>query len=84
MGKSLMGPDDTVFFLGDFIFKGGMDICMAHRAEDADPNVPWNFCGHVHQHYKVKRLNENSLIIDRSVAKRTKTPLSYVYKPHYS
>jgi calcineurin-like phosphoesterase family protein len=40
---------------------------MTHRAEDADPNVPWNFCGHVHQHYKVKRLNEKSLIVNLSV-----------------
>jgi len=105
-------PDDTVFFLGDFIFKGGKeggvekyryfekrlnckfifikgnhdrhnslntiiskryihygskDICMTHRAEDADPNVPWNFCGHVHEKYKVKRLNENSLIVNLCV-----------------
>ncbi len=24
---------------------------MTHRAEDADTNVPWNFCGHVHEKY---------------------------------
>jgi calcineurin-like phosphoesterase family protein len=105
-------PEDTVFFLGDFIFKGGKeggeekyrhfekrlngkfifikgnhdrhnslntiiskvyihygskDICMTHRAEDADPNVPWNFCGHVHEKYKIKRLNENSIIVNLCV-----------------
>ena len=105
-------PDDTVFFLGDFIFKGGNEggvhrfrifekrlngkfifirgnhdnnnslktiiekmylyygknkICMTHRPEDADPNVPLNFCGHVHDKYKIKRLNESSLIINFSV-----------------
>lgn len=105
-------PEDTVFFLGDFIFKGGKeggeeryreferklngkfifikgnhdrnnslrtiidkvyihygskDICMTHRAEDADPNVPWNFCGHVHEKYKVKRLNEKSLVVNLCV-----------------
>ena len=105
-------PDDTVFFLGDFIFKGGKeggvekyrqfekrlngkfifikgnhdrhnslntiiskiyihygfkDICMTHRVEDADPNVPWNFCGYVHEKYKVKRLNENSIIVNLCV-----------------
>ena len=105
-------PEDTVFFLGDFIFKGGKeggeeryrefekklngkfifikgnhdrnnslrtiidkvyihygskDICMTHRAEDADPNVPWNFCGHVHEKYKVKRLNDKSLVVNLCV-----------------
>ncbi|MBU1912869.1 MAG: hypothetical protein KKB22_04980, partial [Candidatus Omnitrophica bacterium] len=25
------------------------------------------YCGHVHQHYKVKRLNEKSLIVNLSV-----------------
>ena len=40
---------------------------MTHRAEDADPNVPWNFCGHVHEKYKVKRLNENSIIVNLCV-----------------
>jgi len=104
--------EDTVFFLGDFIFKGGKeggeeryrefekklkgkfifikgnhdrnnslrtiitkmyihygakDICMMHRAEDADPNVPWNFCGHVHEKYKVKRLNDKSLVVNLCV-----------------
>jgi len=115
-------PDDTVFFLGDFIFKGGneggvekyrqfekrlngkyifikgnhdrnnslrtiitkmyihyggKDICMAHRAEDADLNVPWNFCGHVHEKYKVKRLNENSLIVNLSVEVWNYYPVSF-------
>ena len=105
-------PEDTVFFLGDFIFKGGKEggiekyrlfekrlngkfifirgnhdnnnslktiitkmyiyygaktICMTHRPEDADPSVPLNLCGHVHGRYKVKRLSENSLIVNLSV-----------------
>jgi len=105
-------PDDTVFFLGDFIFKGGKEggvdryrlfekrlngkyifirgnhdnnnslktiiekmylyygknkICMTHRPEDADPGVPLNFCGHVHEKYKIKRLGEDSLVINFSV-----------------
>jgi len=40
---------------------------MTHRTEDADPNVPWNFCGHVHEKYKVKRLNEKSIIVNLCV-----------------
>ena len=105
-------PDDTVFFLGDFIFKGGneggehryrifekrlngkfifirgnhdnnnslktvitkmylhygsKDICMTHNPEHTDPCVPLNLCGHVHEEYKIKRLNEKSLIINLSV-----------------
>lgn len=115
-------PEDTVFFLGDFIFKGGKeggeeryrefekklngkfifikgnhdrnnslrtiitrmyihygakDICMTHRPENADPDVPWNFCGHVHQHYKVKRLNEKSLIVNLSVEVWNYYPVSF-------
>jgi len=115
-------PDDTVFFLGDFIFKGGKeggeekyrqfekklngkfifikgnhdrnnslrtiitkmylhygakDICMTHRPEHADPDVPWNFCGHVHQRYKIKRLNENSLIVNLSVEVWNYYPVSF-------
>lgn len=99
-------PKDTVFFLGDFIFKGGKyqtfenrlngkfiflqgnhdndrsmktiitkmylyygrkNICMTHRPEHADPAVPLNLCGHVHERYKVKRLSEDSLIVNLSV-----------------
>ncbi len=115
-------PEDTVFFLGDFIFKGGKeggeeryreferklngkfifikgnhdrnnslktiitkmyihygakDICMTHRPENADPDVPLNFCGHVHQHYKVKRLNDKSLIVNLSVEAWNYYPVSF-------
>ena len=50
---------------------------MTHRAEDADPNVPWNFCGHVHEKYKVKRLNENSLIVNLCVEVWNYYPVSF-------
>ena len=115
-------PEDTVFSLGDFIFKGGKeggeeryreferklngkfifikgnhdrnnslrtiidkvyihygskDICMAHRPENADPDVPINLCGHVHQHYKVKRLNDKSLIVNLSVDVWNYYPVSF-------
>ena len=115
-------PEDTVFFLGDFVFKGGReggieryrlfekrlngkfifikgnhdrnnslraiitkmyirygakDICMTHRPENADPNVPLNFCGHVHEKYKVRRLNENSLIVNLCVEVWDYYPVSY-------
>ncbi len=101
-------PGDAVFFLGDFVSKGGnkmvselenklngkfifiqgnhdnsnslktsitkmylyygsKNICMAHRPEHADPSVPLNLCGHGHERYKVKRLNEDSLIANVSV-----------------
>ncbi len=115
-------PDDTVFFLGDFIFKGGSeggvekyrlfekrlngkfifiqgnhdrnnslrtiitkmyihygakDICVTHRPENADPNVVWNFCGHVHERYKVRRLNENSLIVNLCVEVWNYYPASF-------
>ena len=29
--------------------------------------MPWNFCGHVHEKYGVKRLNENSIIVNLCV-----------------
>ena len=50
-----------------YLYYGGKDICMTHNPEHADPSVPFNFCGHVHEKYKIKRLNENSLIINFSV-----------------
>ena len=50
---------------------------MTHRPENADPDVPWNFCGHVHQHYKVKRLNEKSLIVNLSVEVWNYYPVSF-------
>ena len=50
---------------------------MTHRAEDADPNVSWNFCGHVHERYKVKRLNEDSLIVNLSVEVWNYYPASF-------
>ncbi len=50
---------------------------MTHRAEDADPGVPWNFCGHVHERYKVKRLNENSLIVNLCVEVWNYYPVSF-------
>ena len=31
------------------------------KPEDADPSVPLNLCGHVHERYKVKRFTEDSL-----------------------
>jgi calcineurin-like phosphoesterase family protein len=60
-----------------YIHYGAKDICMTHRAEDADPNVPWNFCGHVHEKYKVKRLNENSLIVNLCVEVWNYYPVSF-------
>lgn len=115
-------PEDTVFFLGDFIFKGGKEggvekyllfekrlngkfifiegnhdnnnslktiitkmyihygsktICMTHRPEHADPSVPLNFCGHVHDKYKIKRLSDDSLIINFSVDVWNYYPVSF-------
>jgi len=40
---------------------------MTHRPEHADSDVPLNFCGHVHQRYKVRRINDKSLIVNLSV-----------------
>ncbi len=50
-----------------YIHYGAKNICMTHRPENADPNAAWNFCGHVHERYKVRRLNENSLIVNLCV-----------------
>ena len=114
--------EDTVFFLGDFIFKGGKEggvekyrlfekrlngkfifiqgnhdrnnslktiitrmyiyygsknICMTHRPDHADPNVPLNFCGHVHERWKVRRLNKESLMINFSVDVWKYYPVSF-------
>jgi calcineurin-like phosphoesterase family protein len=60
-----------------YIHYDAKDICMTHRAENADPGVPWNFCGHVHEKYKVKRLNENSLIVNLCVEVWNYYPVSF-------
>ncbi len=115
-------PGDTVFFLGDFIFKGGKEggvekyrlfekrlngkfifiqgnhdrnnslrtiiqkmyiyygsknICLTHKPEHADPKVPLNLCGHVHNRYKVRRLNKGSLIVNLSVEMWNYYPVSF-------
>ncbi|MFH1772616.1 MAG: hypothetical protein ABH872_07365, partial [Candidatus Omnitrophota bacterium] len=36
-----------------------------------------NFCGHVHQRYKIKRLNEKSLIVNLSVEVWNYYPVSF-------
>ena len=50
---------------------------MTHRPEHADPHVPLNFCGHVHDRYKIKRLSEDSLIINFSVDVWNYYPVSF-------
>ena len=91
-------PEDTVFFLGDFIFiqgnhdnnnslktiitkmyiyYGSKTICMTHKPEHADPKVPLNFCGHVHDRYKIKRLSDDSLIVNFSVDVWNYYPVSF-------
>ena len=55
---------------------------MMHKPEDTDPAAPWNFCGHVHQHYKVKRLNKDSLIVNLSVGNQYKGSSYQVITPN--
>ena len=50
---------------------------MTHRPEHADPFVPLNFCGHVHGRYKVKRLSDDSLIINFPVDVWNYYPVSF-------
>ena len=50
---------------------------MTHWPENADPNAPLNFCGHVHRHYKVRRLNDKSLIVNLSVEVWNYYPVSF-------
>jgi calcineurin-like phosphoesterase family protein len=60
-----------------YIYYGSKNICMTHRPENADPGVPLNFCGHVHEKYKVRRLNENSLIVNMGIDVWNFYPVSY-------
>ena len=50
---------------------------MTHRPENADPDVPLNRCGHVPEKDKVRRLNENSLIVNLCVEVWDYYPVSY-------
>ncbi len=46
---------------------GGYRICLVHDPKYADPNVPLNFVGHVHNLWKIKRLNEKSIMVNVGV-----------------
>lgn len=60
-----------------YIYYDSKNICMTHNPKNADSNVPINLCGHVHQRYKIKRLNENSLIVNVSVDVWDYYPVSF-------
>lgn len=50
-----------------YIKHGGYRMCMIHNPDHADPTVPINICGHVHHHWKFKKLNEHSDLINVGV-----------------
>jgi calcineurin-like phosphoesterase family protein len=56
---------------------GGQRICLVHNPLHADSTYPLNFVGHVHEKWKIKRLNENSIMVNVGVDVWNFKPVSY-------
>lgn len=50
-----------------YLLHGGKNICVVHNPTQADHKCELNICGHVHNDWKVKRLNDKSIIINVGV-----------------
>lgn len=60
--NSLKTPIERVY-----IRYGGMRICIVHNPIHADHHCELNLVGHVHTQWKVKRLNEKSIMVNVGV-----------------
>lgn len=60
-----------------YIKFGGRRMCMIHNPFHADPQVEINLCGHVHEKWKFRKLNENSDLINVGVDVWNFFPISF-------
>lgn len=60
-----------------YIKHGGRRMCMIHNPIHADPQVEINLCGHVHEKWKFRKLNENSDLINVGVDVWDFMPISF-------
>lgn len=56
---------------------GGKRICLNHFPNYADPFCEWNFTAHVHLLWKIKRLNENSIMVNIGIDQWGYKPASF-------
>jgi calcineurin-like phosphoesterase family protein len=56
---------------------GNDTFFIVHNPIHANPNVPINLCGHVHEKYKIRKLNENSIIYNVGVDVQNFRPVSF-------
>ena len=56
---------------------GGKRICVVHNPKYSDPYCELNFTAHVHLNWKIKRLNEKSIMINIGVDQWNYFPVTY-------
>ena len=56
---------------------GGQRIFLVHNPKFAKKEFKLNFCGHLHEKYKFKRLNEHSIIVNLSVERWRYFPVDF-------
>jgi calcineurin-like phosphoesterase family protein len=67
---------DTII-LNTTIELGGKKIFMCHDPQYAKEDYYFNFCGHVHEKYKFKKLGDKSTIVNLSVEVWDYKPVDY-------
>lgn len=70
--NSLKTPIEKIY-----IKFGGKRICLVHDPKHVDPNVPLNIVGHVHKAWKIKRINEKSIMFNVGVDVNNFFPVNY-------
>jgi len=60
-----------------YIKHGGYRICMVHSPQHADPTCELNLCGHVHNHWQIKRLSKESLLYNVGVDVHDFKPIDF-------
>ena len=56
---------------------GGKRICVVHNPKYADPFCELNFTAHVHLHWKIKRLNDKSIMVNIGIDQWKYFPVTY-------
>ena len=56
---------------------GGERICIVHNPLHADKNYKYNFVGHVHERWKIRKLGDSSIMINVGVDVWNFTPVSF-------
>lgn len=60
-----------------YLHFGGKKICLVHNPEHSSPYCDLNLVGHVHNQWKIKRLNEKSIMINVGIDVWNFLPVNY-------